>query len=27
MNPSLEDLEKLARYYGVPGEKIKDVIY
>ncbi len=27
INPSLEDLEKLARYYGVPVEKIKDVIY
>lgn len=26
-NPSLEDLEKLAKFYGVPIEKIKDVTY
>lgn len=25
--PSLEDLEKLAKFYGVPIEKIKDVTY
>lgn len=25
--PSLEDLEKLAKFYGVTGEKIKDVTY